>query len=296
MDVRKIGVPVLIGFSAMALTACATLLMLPDEQTEEYYTTQSQAVLSQVDSKLKVSPGGKASPPKEGEKKSIRVLPIVYDYTVHNTLKKGEEAYYVSVFYNGSGSWIRPFTQIAQMSVAKQLEARGYDYSLLSNNALTQLGAKNADSYLSPGSDRRRGDPVRSVAFNAENNGTNLALVNQNDFRKFIGDDEQGVLFMKFDADWEPSTANTLNKDIVLNSTVTLGYKMVFCGVDACSTIEIPFKDGLKTSLPMPNRNTINDQGLDKNYDLIKKLHGAQIDKIVEASFQKLDAMGAFVK
>lgn len=274
-------------------TGCATLLGLPDEQNEGHYTQISKISSEQVQAKIKSVGEAKAASPKEGSPKKIIVLPIVYRYTTYNTLKKGEEAYYTSRFTNGS--WIRPFTLIAQESIDKMLTERGYDYTLLSNNLLQKMGAKDIQSMISP-NERRRQDPVRAVALNAENEDTNLAIIEQSAFSKYVSDEEQAVMYVEFDVDWEPNTANTLNKDIVLNTSLSIGYKMVFCGATGCSTSEIPFRTPLVASLFMPNKNTINKDGAQRNYELIKQLHAQQLDQLLKESFIYLDKTGAFLK
>lgn len=277
------------------ITGCATLLMLPDEQTEDHYTKISQIDNKQIVSKMKAFPGGKAAIPKSGAKKSIRMLPIVYKYDVYNTLKDNEEAYYVSIFDNSSGSWIRPFTENLQEAIGALLEKRGYDYSLISNQTLKNLGAKEIQTLIDP-ADRSKGNITKAVALNAEDSGTNLAIVDRAKFNQFQDDENQGLMYVELDVDWEPSSANRLNGDIVLNTALLIGYKLVACGSNSCSSIEIPYKNGLNTALFMPNRNTIDQDGRDKNYNLIKKLHGEQLNKILEESFKQLDKMNYFVK
>lgn len=296
MNLRKNGFLLSITILSLSLiTGCATLLMLPDELTEEHYTSISQIDSKQISTKMKVFPGGKAQAPKDGIAKSVRLLPIVYKYDTYNTLKENEEAYYVSIFNNSTGSWIKPFTENIQETLGAQLKKRGYDFVLLTNDDLKTLGAKDINSLID-GADRSKGNLTKGVALNAENRSTNLALVDRSKFGVLVTEEEQAVIYVELDVDWEPSSANRLNKDIVLNTALIIGYKLVACGSNGCSTIEIPFKDGVRVGLFMPNRNTINEDGLDKNYALIKKLHKAQLDKIIEESFAKLDQMSFFAK
>jgi len=100
---------------------------------------------------------------------------------------------------------------------------------------------------------------------------------------------------MKIRADWEPTTANRLNGDIVLNTTLKLGYEITLCGSDSgCTTVSVPFDKGIGSNLFMPNRNTIEESGRDKNYTFLHTLHGEQLSKIVKLAFEKMDAAGTF--
>jgi hypothetical protein len=105
----------------------------------------------------------------------------------------------------------------------------------------------------------------------------------------------QGVAFMKIKADWEPTSANRLNSDIVLNTTLKLGYEITLCGSNSgCTTVTVPFDKGISSNVFMPNRNSIDDSGRDKNYTLLHELHGQQLSQIVKLAFEKMDAAGTF--
>ncbi|AGH94475.1 hypothetical protein [Pseudobdellovibrio exovorus] len=279
---------------AASLTGCSALLMLPDELSEDHYKSISKIDQKQVASKMQYFPGGKLSPPAAGQKKMLRFMPFVYTYDATNTLKKDEEAYYVSIFNNSSGSWYQQLLMRAHESVAAQLEKRGYDYAVFSNNTLKNQGAQEVTRSLPM--DRKDGLPNRGIAINAESNESNLAIMETSKYSNLKAEGEQGVVYMQIDADWEPESANRLNGDIVLNTTVKIGFKLSICGDTGCSTAVIPFKNGVTAALFMPNRNTIDDDGLDKNYALIRDLHEAQLDVIIAEAFKRFDQAGVFVK
>lgn len=273
-------------FTAFILTSCATLLMLPDELPESHYRSMAGDIGPQIKSKATFSPGGKLPGEKEGLTKKVMVLPIVYIYDTNNTLKENEEAYYTSIFNNSSGSWLRPFALSANNTIRDILKSKGYEPTLFGNADLQRMGATPVFNHMG----KLANTQYKAVAYNAESQDTNLAVTNFYDFRKFIGDKNQGVVFMKIIADWEPSSANRLNSDIVLNTTVTFGYEFVLCGVDnGCSTVSVPFEKGITTNLFMPNRNSIDDAGRDKNYTLLSELHNAQLALVIKHAFEKIE-------
>lgn len=279
---------------ATSLTGCAALLMLPDELSEDHYKSISKVEQKQVVSKMQYFPGGKLSAPAAGQKKMLRFMPFVYTYDAENTLKKDEEAYYVSIFNNTKGSWYYQMLTRAHESVAAQLEKRGYDYAVFSNKDLKSLGAQEVTRSLPMG--RPDGIPSRGIAINAESDETHLAIMETNKFSNLKSESEQGVVYMQIDADWEPTSANRLNGDIVLNTTIKMGFKLSICGDTGCSTALIPFKNGVVAQLFMPNRNTIDEDGLGKNYNLVKDLHEAQLDLMIAEAFKRFDQSGVFVK
>lgn len=114
-------------------------------------------------------------------------------------------------------------------------------------------------------------------------------------FRTAMVNNIQGVAYMKIRADWEPISANRLNSDIVLNTTLKLGYEITLCGSNSgCTTVAVPFDKGIGSNVFMPIRNSIDDSGRDKNYTLLLDLHGQQLSQIVKLAFDKMDAAGTF--
>lgn len=292
--IRNFSRPVSALFAVMLSSACATLLMLPDELTEEHYRAQAGDIKPQVDAKMEAFPGATFPGSKASYTKTVSLLPFVYLYDTTNTLKDNEEAYYTSKFNNGSGSWIRPFAQEATKLVREQLKARGYEAVNYGNAVFESKKVEQIEPQIAK---LTNGSHFKGVAYNADNSETNYAVTNFYDFRKFIDKNEQAIIYMMIRADWEPSSANRLNDDIVLNTSIKLGYEFVVCAADSgCTTIKTPYEKGISTNLFMPNRNTIDRDGLNKNYEIIKSIHGEQLKIIVEAIFKKLDAMGTFPK
>lgn len=291
MNIQKKWLPLAIATLSLSFsTGCATLLMLPDELSEEHYKTQAGDLTQQVKSKQNLTnPGAKviASGSKE-----IGILPVVYSYDTTNTLKKDEEAYYVSIFNNSSGSWIRPFAILANNAIRDELKSRGFKPLIYANSDLTHFGMKDVNTVLSS---ELLGTQWRAVAYNGDSAETNYAMTDVTKFRTAIVNNIQGVAFMKIRADWEPTTANRLNGDIVLNTTLKMGYEITLCGANSgCTTVAVPFDKGIVSNLFMPNRNTIEESGLDKNYELLRSLHGEQLKQIVKLAFDKMDAAGTF--
>lgn len=278
----------LLVFAVGLLTGCATLLNLPDNQTEDFYRNNGKITKDQITRNMTSSAGAKVN---SSAKEEIRVLPIIYSYTTYNNLKKGEEVYYTSRYTNHS--WFRDFMMTAHNEIVTQLKNRGMEASYYKNVADLANG-KDVEQVFRTG-ESRRGTPLRIAAFNVDPN-TNYGLVDRNNLRKYMDPSDQGVLLALFDVDWSPNTANTLNDDIVLNSNVNMGFNMLFCSSKGCSEISIPFTKGVQAFLPMPNKNTIDDDGLKKNQVLIKELHGEQLKQIIAAAFEKLDAQKAFSK
>lgn len=278
---------VFITLLGLLFSGCATLLMLPDELSEEHYRNQAGNINSQVKEKINiVNPYAKLGA-VHGE---VGILPILYIYDTTNTLKKNEEAYYTSVFNNSSGSWIRPFAVIANTAIQDELKDRGYKSFIYANSDLKQLGMQQASSLIPDNL-----SAYKAIAYNGDSRETNYAMSDVTQFRRAILNDMQGVAFMKIQADWEPSSANRLNGDIVLNTAIQMGAEIVLCGAKSgCITAQIPFAKGIQANLFMPNRNTIDQEGLDKNYDIIKSIHGDQIREIVKVAFQKFDTLGTF--
>ncbi|KHD89345.1 MAG: hypothetical protein OM95_04255 [Bdellovibrio sp. ArHS] len=273
-----------------SMVGCATLLMLPDELSEQHYKAAAGDIKPQIRAKMTVNNQFAKMPPSGN--KEVGILPVVYFYDTTNTLKKNEEAYYTSIFNNSSGSWIRPFAKEASVAISEELSARGFKSFIYSNSDLEKLGMQSANLLMPK---EIFGTGYRAIAYNGESEDTNLAMTDLTQFRSAIVGDMSGVVFMKIQADWEPTTANRLNGDIVLNTTIQLGYEMVFCGANSgCVTAQVPFNKGLTSNLFMPNRNTINENGLDKNYELIRSLHGDQLRAIIKATFEKMDSLGTF--
>lgn len=281
-----------LGFSLVLLGGCASLLMLPDAVTEDHYRAQAGDLGPQIQSKMKAGiPGGRVS--FEGSSREVGILPVVYVYDTTNTLKPNEEIYYTSIF-NNSGTWIRPFAVSASNAIRDELKARGLSPFIYANSDLEKLGMKDVNEVLRG---ELVGTPWRAVAYNGDSYETNYAMTDITRFRSAIVGDTQAVMFMKIKADWEPSSANTMNGDIVLNTAVKLGYEIVLCGAKSgCTSLSTPFENGLTTNLFMPNRNTIDKSGRDKNYDFLRDVHAEQLGQIVKAAFAKMDAQGAFKK
>ncbi|MBX3016611.1 MAG: hypothetical protein KF767_01880 [Bdellovibrionaceae bacterium] len=274
------------------LAGCATLLMLPDAVNEDHYRAQAGDLRPQIDAKMKVISSGGRVTATGG--KQIGILPVVYIYDATNTLKPNEEAYYVSIFNNGSGSWVRPFAVSASNAIRDELKARGFEPFIYANSDFEKLGMKQVNEVVDK---EIFGTQFRAVAYNGDSDETNYAMTDITRFRNAIVSDVEGVMFMKIKADWEPSSANTMNGDIVMNTGVKLGYEIVLCGRDSgCTSLQTPFENGLGTNLFMPNRNTIDREGRDKNYDFLRSLHGDQLALIVKSAFRKMDAQGAFKK
>lgn len=195
-----------VGFTA----GCATLLMLPDELTEDHYKSQAGDITEQVKAKQNhITPGAKVI---ASGSKAIGILPVVYVYDTTNTLKENEEAYYTSIFNNSSGSWIRPFAISASNAIRDELKARGFSPFIYANSDLTQLGMKDVNTLLSS---EIIGTPYRAVAYNGDSADTNYAMTDITKFRTAMVNNIQGVAYMKIRADWEPTSANRLNSDIV---------------------------------------------------------------------------------
>lgn len=291
MNIRKNWLLSAITVLSLSLTVgCASLLMLPDELSEQHYRTQAGDITQQVKTKQnQTSPGTKviASGSKE-----IGILPVVYVYDTTNTLKKDEEAYYTSVFNNSSGSWMRPFAVAASNAIKDELKARGFSPFIYANSDLKHFGMKDVNTVLSS---EIIGTQFKAVAYNGDSAETNYAMTDVTKFRTAMVNNIQGVAFMKIRADWEPTSANRLNSDIVLNTTLKLGYEITLCGSNSgCTTVTVPFDKGIGSNVFMPIRNSIDDSGRDKNYTLLLELHGQQLGQIVKLAFEKMDAAGTF--
>ncbi len=86
-----------------------------------------------------------------------------------------------------------------------------------------------------------------------------------------------------------------MNGDIVLNTTLKFGYEIVVCGpVAGCSTVAVPYSKGIVSNVFMPNRNTIDDEGMEKNWALIKNIHGGQLKHVISEAFKTFDQQGMF--
>lgn len=276
----------------LLLTSCASLLNLPDQQTEDFYRNNGKVTTAQITKNMTTSTGAKLPPPQKDRK--IRLLPVVYSYTTYNTLKPNEEAYYTSRYTNHS--WFHSFMSTAQDEIAVQIRKRGYDLVIYNDATLSNMaGGKDIEQVYRVG-EARRGTPVRVAALN-EDSDNNYGLTDRYSLRNYMNKDmDDGLIVVMFDADWDPQNANTLNDDIVLNSNVKIGFKMVLCDKEACSEVNIPFANGVTTLLPMPNKNTIDDDGLAKNQKLIKELHGNQLRQIIAEGFKKYDQQNIFSK
>lgn len=277
-------------FLPFLLTACSALLMLPDELSEAHYRESAGDISTQVKTKMiATNPGVRVG---AGEGREVGILPVVYIYDTSNTLKKGEEAYYTSIFNNSSGSWIRPFAVDASNAIRDELTARGFKPFIYSNSDLQTLGMKSAMDLMPR---ELMGTQFRAIAYNGDSAETNYAMTDVTQFRNAIVNDIQAVAFMKIHADWEPSSANRLNGDIVLNTGLKFGYEIVICGANSgCGSVSTPFTQGIGTNVFMPNRNTIDDDGLDKNYEIIRSIHGDQLRKVVKMAFEKFASQGMF--
>lgn len=278
-----------LALSLLSVVGCATLLMLPDEVSEDHYRSQSGDQSAQIKSKMAMmNPGAKLT---ARESKEVGILPVVYIYDTTNTLKKNEEVYYTSIFNNSTGSWIRPFAVSASNAIRDELTTRGFKPFIYANSDLVSLGMEDINALLGD----LTGTTFKAVAYNGDSRETNYAMTDVTQFRRAIVGKVDGVAFMKIKADWEPSSANTLNGDIVLNTGLKLGYEIVLCGADSgCTTAATSYDKGLMSNLFMPNRNTINDTGLDKNYELLRDLHEAQLKQIVKIAFERFDQQGTF--
>lgn len=274
------------------MSGCATLLALPDEQTEDFYRNNSKITSAQITKNMTTSTGAKLPPPSKDRK--IRLLPVVYSYTTYNTLKPNEEAYYTSRYTNHS--WFRRFMLTAQDEIATQIRKRGYDLVIYNDQTLERMANGKDIEQVYRVAEARRGTPVRVAALN-EDSDKNHGLVDRYSLRNYMNPSmDDGLILVIFDADWDPQNANTLNDDIVLNSNVKIGFQMVLCDKEACSEVNIPFEKGVTTLLPMPNKNTIDDDGLTKNHALINELHGGHLRQIIAEGFKKYDQQNIFSK
>lgn len=274
------------------LSGCATLLALPDEQTEDFYRNNSKITPAQITKNMTTSTGAKLPPPNKDRK--IRLLPVVYSYTTYNTLKPNEEAYYTSRYTNHS--WFHTFMSEAQDEVAIQIRKRGYDLVVYNDNTLANMAGGKDIERVYRVAESRRGTPLRTAALNADSE-NNYGLTDRYSLRSYMNPAmDDGLILVIFDVDWDPQNANTLNGDIVLNSNVKIGFQMVLCDKEACSEVNIPFAKGVTTFLPMPNKNTIDDDGLRKNQQLIYKLHGDHLRQIIAEGFKKYDQQSIFSK
>ena len=282
-----------VAYASLCLSAvgCASLLMLPDEVTEEQYRTRAGDITPQLKTKSNVT--NQFVKINAVPSKKVGILPIYYIYDTTNTLKNNEEAYYTSIFNNSSGSWIRPFAILANNAIRDELKARGFEPFLYANSDLKALGMKQAGDSAVMG--KLFGTSYKAIAYNGDSSETNYVETDETKFRNAIVNDVAAVAYMKIHADWEPTTANTLNGDVVLNTDLKFGYDIVLCGANSgCVSISTPFEKGITASVFMPNRNTINEEGRDKNYEILKSIHGDQLKKVVKNAFAKLEAYGAF--
>lgn len=282
-----------VAYASLCLSTvgCASLLMLPDEVTEAEYRARAGDITPQLKTKNNIN--NQFVKIKPVPSKSVGILPIYYVYDTTNTLKKDEEVYYTSIFNNSSGSWMRPFAVAANNAIRDELKARGFEPFNYANSDLKALGMKQAGDSAVMG--KLFGTTYKAIAYNGDSAETNYVETDMTKFRNAIVNDVAAVAYMKIHADWEPTTANRLNGDIVLNTDLKFGYELVLCGANSgCVTFSTPFEKGITASMFMPNRNTIDEDGLYKNYDILKSIHGDQIKKIVKTSFEKLDAYGAF--
>lgn len=275
--------------AATLLTSCASLLMLPDEQTEAFYEKNAGITKDQITKNMTASTGAKITVADKG---NVRIMPIIYAYTTYNSLKQNEEVYYTSRLTNHA--WFRDFMLTAHKAVLQELKTRGIDASYYNSGLEGLSGGKDIERVYRTG-ESRRGTPLQIAAFN-ENPETNYGFVDKPRLRSHIGETDKGVVLVEFDVDWIPSSANTMNGDIVLNTALVMGFDLTICGADGCSNVNVPFSKGIRASLFMPNKNTIDDDGLSKNFALLKKLHGEHIKQIVAAAFERFDAQGVFVK
>lgn len=285
---KRFRVLLLVVLSSL-FVGCAALLMLPDEQTEEFYRKNGSITKEQITKNMTTSTGATI---QVSQKTDVRLLPVIYVYTTYNSLKKDEEAYYTSRYTNHS--WFRDFMMTAHNAVVSELKKRGLETTFY-NESLAQMTNNTDIERIYRTGEARRGTPIRVAAFNVNAN-TNYGLVDRNKLRSYMSESDKGVVLVQFDVDWDPSSANTMNKDIVLNTTLIMGFNMTICGADACSEVNVPFNKGIRASLFMPNKNTINDDGLSKNHRLVQELHGNHIKQIIQVAFERLDAQGTFVK
>jgi hypothetical protein len=286
MKLRRLSIAATI---ALLTTSCAVLLNLPDELSEDHYRQSAGDISAQNKKNMQSSPGALLVKENEGLIKKMAMLPVVYVYDTTNTLKKNEEAYYTSKF---NGYWMRAFAVLANNYIYDEFKARGIDIILLRSQYLKEMGARDINQQIDH---FNKNQTFHAVAFNAESDETNLAETDFYKFRKYINTSEEAVAYMLIQADWEPSSANRLNGDIVLNTTLKFGYEIVVCGpVSGCSSVTVPYSKGIVSNVFMPNRNTIDKDGMDKNWALIKEIHGAQLKTVISEAFKVFDKQGMF--